>query len=84
MYPQSLQKLIEAFRHLPGVGEKTAERYALAVSDMNPETAQEFSQAIQEVREKLTHCRICGNLSDNEECSICTDNSRNKRVIFVV
>lgn len=84
MYPQSLQKLIEAFRHLPGVGEKTAERYALAVSEMTPETAQEFSLAIQEVREKLTHCRICGNLSDHEECSICADKSRNKRLIFVV
>jgi recombination protein RecR len=84
MYPKSLQELIEQFRRLPGVGEKTAERYALSVTDMDDMDVREFAQALVNVKEKLTHCRICGNLSENEECSICSDNSRNKKLIFVV
>jgi recombination protein RecR len=83
-YPQSLQMLIERFRDLPGVGEKTAERYALAVADMDEENARQFAQAVNDVKDKLTHCRICGNLSDHEECEICSDSSRDHGTIFVV
>lgn len=84
MYPKSLQELIEHFRRLPGVGEKTAERYALSVTDMEELDVREFAQALVNIKEKLTHCRICGNLSESEECSICSDNGRNKKLIFVV
>ena len=84
MYPKSLQELIERFRLLPGVGEKTAERYALAVTEMEDLDAREFATALVNVKEKLTRCRICGNLSESEECDICSDNTRNKKLIFVV
>ena len=84
MYPLSLQKLIENFRRLPGVGEKTAERYALSVSDMDELDAREFAQALVDVKEKLTRCRICGNLSETEVCPICSDSDRNQKLIFVV
>ena len=84
MYPKSLQELIERFRLLPGVGEKTAERYALAVTEMEDLDAREFATALVNVKEKLTRCRICGNLSETEECDICSDNTRNKKLIFVV
>ncbi len=84
MYPQSLQKLIECFRRIPGVGEKTAERYALAVTEMDPSAALEFSRAIEEVKTRLTTCHICGNLSDEETCPICADPDRNHKMIFVV
>ncbi|MBR2830349.1 MAG: recombination protein RecR [Solobacterium sp.] len=84
MYPVSLQKLIESFRMLPGVGEKTAERYALLITEKDPEEVREFAQALMDVKTKLHHCRICGNLSEEEECSICRDTERNHRQIFVV
>ena len=84
MYPVSLQKLIESFRMLPGVGEKTAERYALLITEKDPEEVREFAQALMDVKTKLHHCRICGNLSEDEECSICRDTERNHRQIFVV
>lgn len=84
MYPASLQKLIESFRMLPGVGEKTAERYALLISEADETDVREFAQAMLNVREKLTHCRICGNLTESEECEICRDPGRNHRQILVV
>lgn len=84
MYPASLQKLIESFRMLPGVGEKTAERYALLISEADETDVREFAQAMLNVREKLTHCRICGNLTESEECEICRNNDRNHRQILVV
>lgn len=84
MYPKSLQMLIERFRDLPGVGEKTAERYALAVTDMDKEKADEFANAIHDVKTKLKHCSVCGNLSENDECEICSDEKRDHSTIFVV
>ena len=84
MYPRSLEKLIESFRKLPGVGEKTAERYALLICDSDIEDVQEFAQALMDVKEKLTHCHVCGNLCEGDECDICRDRDRNHRQIFVV
>lgn len=84
MYPASLEKLIECFRKLPGVGAKTAERYALLISEMEESQVREFAEALIAVKEKLHHCSICGNLSEGEECSICSDPDRNHKQIFVV
>jgi len=83
-YPNSLARLIEAFRSLPGVGEKTAERYALSVADMDEMSARELAESISDVKTKLTHCHICGNLSESDECEICRDTTRNHKQIFVV
>lgn len=84
MYPASLEKLIECFRKLPGVGAKTAERYALLISEMEESQVREFAEALIDVKEKLHHCSICGNLSEGKECSICSDPDRNHKQIFVV
>jgi recombination protein RecR len=84
MYPSSLQKLIESFRLLPGVGEKTAERYALAVSEMDPEKVRVFADSLAGVKTTLRRCSICGNLSDHEECEICRNPDRSHKLIFVV
>ena len=84
MYPSSIQKLIESFRSLPGVGEKTAERYALSVSEMDPQKVEEFALALNDVRTKLRRCTVCGNLSDQEECEICRNPDRSHKQIFVV
>ncbi len=84
MYPSSIQKLIESFRTLPGVGEKTAERYALSVSEMEPEKVEQFALALNDVRTKLKRCSVCGNLSDQDECEICRNPDRSHKQIFVV
>lgn len=84
MYPQSLQTLIETFRKLPGVGARTAERYALSVTEMTPQETEAFAAALIAVKENLHRCRICGNLSDAQECPVCRDSARSHRQIFVV
>lgn len=84
MYPQSLRNLIDAFRRLPGVGEKTAERYAMAVMDMTEEDAYSFAEAVSQLKKNLHYCRICGNLTENDTCDVCRDSDRNHKLIFVV
>lgn len=77
-------KLIAYFKNLPGVGEKTAERYALSILDMDDETVKEFIQALEDTKTKLTHCTECGNLTEHEKCDICEDKERDHSTIFVV
>ena len=84
MYPKSLQELIDSFRNLPGVGEKSAERYALNVLDWKDTEVQAFAQALLNVKEKLHYCNECGNLTEDDTCDICNDPDRNHEVIFVV
>lgn len=84
MYPKSLSDLIEQFRKLPGVGEKTAERYALRMIEMDEMDVRSFAQAMIDVKTKLNVCHTCGNLTEDEECEICNDETRDHDVIFVV
>ena len=84
MYPKSLEKLIQSFRMLPGVGEKTAERYALLIYESEMNEVEEFSASLLDVKKNLHPCPICGNLAEDTQCDICLDSSRNKDVIFVV
>ena len=62
MYPKKFEDLIAAFRHLPGVGIKTAERYAFTVLDWDQETLEEMIASLQAVRNGLDVCEVCGNL----------------------
>lgn len=84
MYPKSLRDLIDSFRRLPGVGEKTAERYAMAVMDMKDEDVYQFAESIKQIKTKLHYCKVCGNLTESEICEICSNQERNKKIIFVV
>lgn len=84
MYPKSLRDLIDSFRRLPGVGEKTAERYAMAVMDMQDADVYQFAESIRQIKTKLHYCKVCGNLTENDICEICSDQERNKKIIFVV
>ena len=84
MYPLSLQTLIEQLRRLPGVGEKTAERYALVIADLPEEEARNFADALISVKTRLHRCPVCGNLTDEEECDVCRDKERDRGLIFVV
>ena len=84
MYPSSLQKLIDSFKYLPGIGEKTAERMAFAVMEMDEEQIEHFSNSLLSVKENIHHCPICNGLTDMEQCEICNNNSRNSDTICVV
>lgn len=83
-YPNSLNTLIESFKKLPSIGEKTAERLAFAVMNMNEETAMTFSNSITNVKEKIRRCSICGNITENKECDICKNESRDGNLICIV
>ncbi len=83
-YILPLQKLIEEFCRLSGVGQKTATRYAFAVLDMAEEDAKSFADAIIAAKRDIKKCEICGNLSDKPICNICADESRDHSLVCVV
>ena len=76
MYPSSLQELIEAFKYLPGVGEKTAERMAFAILDMDEEKTSFFSDSITNAKNNVHRCSKCNSFTDLDECSICASSDR--------
>lgn len=80
----SVERLVEAFRRLPGVGKRSAERYALHVLSAPPEEAQFLSEAIRDARERITTCSICCNLTETDPCPICAHPNRDKSTICVV
>ena len=84
MYPNSLRNLIESFKLLPGIGEKTAERLAFYVMDLEDEKTDFFVESINEVKTKIKKCPVCSNITENEICSICSDESRNKEVLCIL
>ena len=81
---KSVNRLIDSFAKLPGVGYKSAEKMAYAVLNMKNQDALEFSEAIKNVQEKVHKCPICGSFTEQEICEICGDNERNHRQIIVV
>ncbi len=84
-YPDAIDKLIEALRKYPGVGKKTAERYALyTVNRLNNEAIDEIVDAYLKIKEDIFKCPICGNITDTNPCYICKDQSRDKSIIIVV
>lgn len=83
-YPTTIQNLIECFKRLPGIGEKTAERLALSVLDIDTEIVELFSNSLKDSKTKIRRCDRCNNLSEAELCEICKDSSRNKKVLCVV
>lgn len=83
-YPSTILNLIECFKKLPGIGEKTAERLALSMLDMDDTILDLFSKSLKDVKTKIKRCNICNNLSEEDTCEICKDKNRNKKIICVV
>jgi recombination protein RecR len=79
-----LQALIDHFKKLPGVGEKTARRLAFAVLDMDTGEVQQFAETLLQVKQKIGYCTKCGNLAETELCGICTDERRTGAILCVV
>ena len=83
-YAKPLSKLINELSKLPGIGGKTAQRLAFHILSMEEEQAMSLSQAIVNAREQMKYCSVCGNLTDQDPCSICSDQSRAQDIICVV
>ena len=80
----SLDRLIDSFASLPGVGRKSASRFAYHILDMNEEDVKRFSDSLMDARINIHQCPICHNLTDSDTCSICDDERRDHSVICVV
>lgn len=83
-YPLPIAHLIDSHMKLPGIGEKTATRLAFYTLDMPQEDVEDFSQALEEVKENLHQCSICGNITEKDPCDICSDSDRDQTTIMVV
>ena len=84
MYPESIKNLIESFKFLPGIGEKTAERLAFSILDLEDEQTDIFSSSIEDVKKNIHNCSNCNTLTDSDLCFVCSDDSRNKDLLCVV
>ena len=84
MYPEVFSDLVEDFKLLPGVGEKTAERFVYSLVNRDEEETKKISEDIINFKNKIRHCEVCGHLTDSEICNICSDKNRDKSVICVV
>jgi recombination protein RecR len=84
VYTETLNRLIEEFGRLPGVGPKTAERLAFYVLNSDAQEAIKLADAIRDVKTKIKRCRICCNLSEEGVCQVCQDSRRDHSLICVV
>lgn len=83
-YPVAIEKLIEEFAKLPGIGKKTAQRLTLYVLNLPKDEVEEFSNALVKGRGTIKYCSVCGNFTDSDPCAICGNPSRDKTQICVV
>lgn len=84
MYEGALQQLIDELGKLPGVGPKSAQRIAFYLIEAESDVALTLAEVLKEVREKVRFCESCGNVSESEKCSICSDLKRDQGLICVV
>ena len=83
-YSRQISKLIQELSTLPGIGTKSAQRLAFHILNMPKEQVEELSSAILDAKQNVRYCKECFTLTDEEICPICSDSSRNHKVIMVV
>ena len=83
-YPIAIEKLIEEFAKLPGIGYKTAQRLTLYVLNLPQEEVREFAEALIKARGTIKYCSTCGNFTDKDPCAICSNPSRDHDTICVI
>ena len=81
---KSLERLQESLAKLPSVGKRSAERMAFAMLEMDDEDLNEFADAIKDLKNKIHFCKICGNITEDEVCEVCSDDQRDKTTLMVV
>lgn len=84
MLPDSLKNLIEAFKYLPGIGEKTAERLTFAVLELDEEQVEFFSDSLLDVFKNIKKCKICNTLTEDDVCYVCNNKLRDDELLCVV
>ena len=84
MYPDSINKVVESFKLLPGVGEKTAERLAFYVLNMSEEQIKMFSFNLENMKDKIHRCPICNNYTEDCLCIVCNNPNRNRNLLCIV
>lgn len=84
MYPKSIKNLIESFKYFPGIGEKTAERLAFSVLQMEEEQVEKLSESIVLAAKNLKRCKVCNNICEGDTCDICENTNRNGDLLCVV
>lgn len=82
IFIEPIGRLINEFSKLPGVGKKTAQRYAYKIISMSPEEAKQFAESIVECKRRVRYCKVCGNFTEDEVCEVCK--KRDRSVICVV
>jgi recombination protein RecR len=82
--PAAIQNLVDQFKRLPGVGAKSAQRLAFHVLKTPREDAERLCDAIRDVKDRITYCSVCNNITDIDPCAFCADTSRDHRLICVV
>ena len=83
-YPTALSDLINYFRKLPGIGEKSAERMALSLLELTGEDVENFAASMVDSKNNLHPCEVCGHITDKDVCDICSNERRNKSVICLL
>jgi recombination protein RecR len=83
-YPEPIARLIDSYMKLPGIGQKTATRVAFYTIDMKEVVVNEFAKSLLSVKRDLHFCSICGNITEEDPCEICSDPTRDKETILVV
>lgn len=83
-YPKPLAKLINELSKLPGIGSKSAQRLAFHILALEDREAEQLAEAITYAKREMRYCSVCGNLTDEDPCAICSDPSRREDIICVV
>jgi len=83
-YAESVTKLIDEFKRLPGIGHKTAQRLAFYIMRVPQADVERFSEALLEVKRRIIFCTVCNNLTDVDPCRYCANPSRDRSVICIV
>ena len=83
-YAAPIERLIEELKHLPGIGQKTAQRLAFHLLRVAPEDALALAEAIRDAKEKIRECSVCHNITDTDPCLYCAGANRNRKMICVV
>lgn len=84
LLPESLTRLIEQFQKLPGIGAKSSQRLAFHVLRTPRDETERLCEAIRDVKEQVTYCSVCNNITDADPCGVCTSSARDSRIICVV
>ena len=83
-YPSTIKNLIECFKKLPGIGEKTAERLALSTLQMDDDILKLFSTTLEDIKIKISRCKKCNNLCEGALCEICKNKNRDNKTLCIV